>query len=135
MPRGDDGARLTDSKPSLGDRVERSEPVRRLPVDRPPGERWAAGIEKSGDMGWKLGLTGDVAMGAKKGSTTGFVTAVWRAVRIRRGPAGFGTTMTSGNLVQELPGTIIDCTASLTSLKFARDVKWTITTWGASVVL
>lgn len=74
-PRGDDGARLTVSV-SLGDLAERSELVRKLPVERPPGDRCAGVGLRRGDMGWKLGLTGEVAMGTKKGSTIGFVTAV-----------------------------------------------------------
>ena len=122
IPRGDEGARPAVSKPSFGDRVERSEFARRLPVERPPGDRCTLEVVKRGDIGWKLGLTGDVAMGEKKGSTMGLVTAVCRAVRMRRGPAGLGTTMTSGNRVQEFPGIIIDWIASFTSLKLARDV-------------
>lgn len=42
------------------------------------------------------GERGLVAMGEKNGSTTGWYTAVWRAVKNRRGPTGLGTTMTSG---------------------------------------
>ena len=42
------------------------------------------------------GLTGEVAIGMKRGSTMGLVTAVCRAVKNRRGPAGLGMIMTSG---------------------------------------
>jgi hypothetical protein len=69
-------------------------------------------------------------MGAKNGSTTGFVTAVWSAVRNRRGPAGFGMTITSGMREfgeTDADGENVDCITSLTSLKLASDVKCTIT--------
>ena len=107
IPRGDDGPTPIDSIPSFGDLADRSEFVRILVVERPPGDRCTL-AERKGDMGWKLGLTGEVAMGAKKGSTMGFVTAVCNAVRMRRGPAGLGTTITSGRRVQVPPGAIID---------------------------
>ncbi len=122
VPKGDEGARPAVSKPSLGDRVERSDPGRRLPVERPLGDRGALVVVKRGDIGWKLGLRGEVAMGAKKGSTMGLVTAVCRAVRIRRGPAGLGTTMTSGNRNQGFPGLIMVWITSFTNLKLASDV-------------
>jgi len=53
---------------------------------------------KKGEL-CKPGLSGDVAIGEKKGSTMGFVTAVWSAVRNLRGPAGLGIIMTSGGYV------------------------------------
>ena len=121
-PYGDEGATLAVSTPSFGDLADRSELVRQLAVDRPPGDRGAPFADQSGDIGWKLGLTGEVAMGAKNGSTMGFVTAVCNAVRMRRGPAGLGTTITSGSRVHMLPGVIMDWIASFTSLKFANDV-------------
>ena len=42
-------------------------------------------------------LTGDVAIGKKNGSTFDCVTAVCNAARKRRGPAGLGMIMISGN--------------------------------------
>jgi hypothetical protein len=63
-------------------------------------------------------VIGDVAIGAKKGSTVGFVTAVCNAVKNRRGPAGLGMIMTSGIADVVEPGREArsDCITSLTSL-------------------
>jgi hypothetical protein len=67
---------------------------------------------------------GDVAIGEKKGSTIGLTAAVWSAVRTRRGPAGFGMTITSGKrLVVPRLGPSTDCIIPFTSLKLDRLVK------------
>jgi len=76
----------------------------------------------------KPGLMGDVAVGIKNGSTIGFVIAVCRDVKTRRGPAGLGITIISGNLIEGEPlGARIDCKTPLIDLKLDRLVKWTIT--------
>lgn len=49
-----------------------------------------------------LGVPGEVAVGEKKGSIVGRVTAVCIAVRNRRGPTGLGIIMTSGKGIAEL---------------------------------
>ena len=87
---------------SLGDRAGRSDDVLTLVVDFEPGDFGALKLKK-GDMVCKPGLMGEVAVGMKNGSTTGRVTAVCSAVRNRRGPAGFGMTITSGIRTEEPP--------------------------------
>ena len=109
---------------SLGDFADLSDAVLMLTADLPPGDLGAPVMLKKGEIECKPGLIGDVAVGTKKGSTTGRVTAVCNAVKKRRGPAGLGITMTSG-IRQELPlvGVRMVWTASLTSLKLERLVK------------
>src|SRR5258707_13699571 len=71
---------------------------------------------------------GDVAMGEKKGSTIGFIVAVCSAVRTRRGPAGFGMTITSGRrLVVPRFGPSTDNKIPFTGLKGARLGQRTMT--------
>lgn len=64
-----------------------------------PGYSCVEGPKKELGARCKPGLTGEVAMGLNMGSTVGLVTAVCRAVKNRRGPAGLGTTITSGSSV------------------------------------
>lgn len=88
---------VTDSAMvSLGDLADRSDAVRVLAVDRAPGDLAGPVVLKNGEREWMPGLIGEVAIGTKNGSTIGFVIAVCSAVKNRRGPAGLGTTMTSG---------------------------------------
>jgi hypothetical protein len=78
---------------------------------------------------YEPGVLGEVAMGEKKGSTGGLVSAVCNAVSRRRGPAGLGMIMTSGIgvKVDEYDATT-DCITSLIILKLARLAKCTMTT-------
>jgi hypothetical protein len=117
---GEGRGRVTGSPgDSLGDFVDRSEFVRDgLEVvvgDLGLGVR-VLGIFKLKKDVWPV-VIGDVAIGIKKGSTTGFVTAVCNAVKNRRGPAGLGMIMTSG-MADVAPGCDArsDCITSLTSL-------------------
>lgn len=82
---------------------------------------WTAGVKKGGTVS-PFGLIGEVAMGEKNtGSTMGFVTAVYSAVRNRRTPAGLGMTIISGRL--PIFGIMMACTTSLTSRYRERLVK------------
>ena len=77
------------------------------------------GPKKNGPFGdGTLGLMGEVAIGTNWGSTGGFFTAVNRAARKRRGPAGFGMIITSGTGEDEpvLYVVMIDCTVSFRCL-------------------
>ena len=79
---------------------------------------------KKGDAAWPAGLIGEVAIGWKKGSTKGFVMAVYKAVRKRRGPAGLGTAITSGKApIEDVDQGSDACITSFTALKLARLVK------------
>jgi len=108
IPNGDGGKWLSMIG-SFGERVE---------FDRDPGGRGAGDFEVPAlkkELSECDGVKGDVAVGTKNGSTTGFVTAVYSAVRTRRGPAGLGMIMTSGME----PGGYdarMDCITSLTGL-------------------
>ena len=53
-----------------------SDGARALTVDRCPGDLGTLFELKNGERAKSPGLIGDVAVGRKKGSTTGFVTAV-----------------------------------------------------------
>jgi len=55
-----------------------------------------------------FGVPGEMAVGKKKGSIVGRVTAVCIAVRNRRGPTGFGIIITSGKRAVEPCVGIID---------------------------
>ena len=90
-------------KKSLGDFADLSDGALALTVDRWPGDFGALLELKNGERAKSPGLMGDVAVGRKNGSTTGFVTAVCSAVRNRLGPAGFGMTITSGMRVAGMP--------------------------------
>lgn len=73
-------------------------------------------------------MAGLVAIGEKNGSTGGRVTAMCNCVSTLWGPAGLGTIMTSGITAPYEYEPSTDCRTSFTTLKFARLVKWTITT-------
>ena len=76
------------------------------------------GPKKNGPFGdGTLGLMGEVAIGTNWGSTGGFFTAVNKAARKRRGPAGFGMIITSGIGEGEPTYVVmIDCTVSFRCL-------------------
>ena len=76
-PRGEGGAAPNPSTGcSLGDLAERSEVLRGLLVGRPTGDFGLDVWGKKEAGGCRPGLIGEVAIGEKKGSTTGFVAAV-----------------------------------------------------------
>ena len=80
----------------MGDLADLSDGALPLVADLPLGDFGAPERLKNGEIDSRPGLMGDVAVGTKKGSTTGLVTAVCSAVKKRRGPAGLGMTMISG---------------------------------------
>jgi len=115
---GEGGGRATESPGvSLGDFVDRSEFVRDGLEAVVVGDL-GLGVRVSGVPKLEKDVVmGDVAIGVKKGSTIGFVTAVCIAVKNRRGPAGLGIIITSG-MADVVPGCEArsDCMTSLTSL-------------------
>jgi len=74
-------------------------------------------VLKKGEWVETFGLIGDVAIGVNCESTVGLVTAVYNAVKKRRGPAGFGMIMTSG-IGMEVPTNVLmmELTVSLRCL-------------------
>lgn len=95
--KGDDGRWPVSVMISFGDLFDRSELLRWLVLVDGLGECRPFGLSlKDEDVVCILGVIGEVAMGTKNESTIGFLVAVYSAVRTRRGPAGFGITITSG---------------------------------------